>query len=303
MPVSPPTWATPILSGRLTRLEPLRPDHVDGLVRAATEDRRSYEYTGVPATRKAMADYVETALAERDHGLVVPFVLHDLRPGRGGIVGCTRFLDLDFWRPTGGQGEQGRTFQHVTISHSWTDAHTSPAGDSSLASTVTVRTVTGSTTIASRGDTEDSASSREAAEEHTRPCRTTDGDPACSATPAASPSSSASGDLSTPPSVVEVGATWLAASAQRTGINVEAKLLLLGHAFDTWNALRVCLKTDVRNHRSRMAIERLGGRFEGIRRAHMLAIDGTARDSAYYSILGEEWPQVRTSLLARLTRN
>ena len=102
------------------------------------------------------------------------------------------------------------------------------------------------------------------------------------------------------PTVAEIGSTWLAASAQRTPCNTEAKLLLLTHAFDVWYVLRVTLKTDARNARSRSAIERIGGRFEGIRRAHIRAVDGTVRDSAYYSVLAEEWPGVRAALGARL---
>ena len=105
-----------------------------------------------------------------------------------------------------------------------------------------------------------------------------------------------------PPSVVEVGSTWYASSAQRTALNSEVKLLLLGHAFDVWRVLRVSLKTDARNQRSRTAIERLGARFEGVRRAHTTASDGTVRDSAYYSIVAAEWPAVRDGLRRRLDR-
>jgi N-acetyltransferase len=101
------------------------------------------------------------------------------------------------------------------------------------------------------------------------------------------------------PTVAEIGSTWLATSAQGTGCNTEAKLLLLGHAFDTWGVLRVTLKTDSRNARSRRAIERIGGRFEGIRRAHARAVDGSVRDTAYYSIVSHEWPDVRAALQAR----
>ncbi|MFF0573305.1 GNAT family N-acetyltransferase [Streptosporangium saharense] len=104
------------------------------------------------------------------------------------------------------------------------------------------------------------------------------------------------------PSVAEIGSTWLAASAQRTGCNAEAKLLMLGHAFEVWEVLRVTLKTDARNERSRRSIERLGGQFEGVRRAHARAVDGTVRNTAYYSILTEEWPEVRSSLRERLNR-
>ncbi|MGO0061138.1 GNAT family N-acetyltransferase [Brevibacillus fluminis] len=100
----------------------------------------------------------------------------------------------------------------------------------------------------------------------------------------------------TPPTVAEIGSTWYAASAQRTGVNTECKLLLFTHAFDKWGSIRVTLKTDARNIRSRTAIERLGAKFEGIRRAHVPASDGGIRDSAYYSILAAEWPSVRENL-------
>jgi N-acetyltransferase len=95
-----------------------------------------------------------------------------------------------------------------------------------------------------------------------------------------------------PPVVAEIGSTWLAPSAQRTGVNDECKLLMLRHAFDVWSVLRVTLKTDARNQASRAAIERLGATFEGVRRAHSPASDGSIRDTAYYSILRPEWPSV-----------
>jgi len=95
-----------------------------------------------------------------------------------------------------------------------------------------------------------------------------------------------------PPVVAEIGSTWLAPTAQRTGINAECKLLMLRHAFDVWSVLRVTLKTDARNQASRAAIERLGATFEGVRRAHSPASDGSIRDTAYYSILRPEWPVV-----------
>jgi len=103
------------------------------------------------------------------------------------------------------------------------------------------------------------------------------------------------------PTVAEIGSTWLASSAQRSGSNTESKLLMLSHAFDSWDVLRVTLKTDSRNPRSRRAIERIGARFEGIRRAHARAVDGSVRDTAYYSIIRPEWPGVRAALTARLT--
>ncbi len=98
------------------------------------------------------------------------------------------------------------------------------------------------------------------------------------------------------PDVCEIGYTWLTASAIRTQINTEAKLLMLTHAFEVWKALRVCFHTDARNARSRAAIERLGSRFEGILRAHRMALDVAPRDSARYSIVAAEWPSVKQRL-------
>lgn len=103
-----------------------------------------------------------------------------------------------------------------------------------------------------------------------------------------------------PPSVAEIGSTWYAASAQRTGINLRVKLLQLTHAFDVWQVLRVTLKTDARNTASRAAIERLGACPEGVRRAHVPANDGTVRDTAYYSITKPEWPGIRDQLTQRV---
>jgi N-acetyltransferase len=102
------------------------------------------------------------------------------------------------------------------------------------------------------------------------------------------------------PDVVEIGATWLAAQAQRTPINTEAKLLMLTHAFETWRVHRVSLMTDARNERSRRAILRLGARFDGVIRAQRTAVDGTIRDTAAFSILEEEWPTVKRQLQSRL---
>jgi len=99
---------------------------------------------------------------------------------------------------------------------------------------------------------------------------------------------------------VEIGWTWLTPSAQRTVVNTEAKLLMLGHAFESWRVHRVTLKTDARNARSRAAIERLGAKLDGLLRAHMPATDDTLRTSAVYSILAGEWPEVRARLIARL---
>jgi N-acetyltransferase len=102
------------------------------------------------------------------------------------------------------------------------------------------------------------------------------------------------------PDVAEIGATWLGESAQRTSINTEAKLLMLGHAFDRWRVHRVSLMTDARNQRSRDAIMRLGARFDGVLRAARPASDGTIRDTAAFSILESEWPAIRSRLHARL---
>jgi RimJ/RimL family protein N-acetyltransferase len=102
---------------------------------------------------------------------------------------------------------------------------------------------------------------------------------------------------------VEIGATWLSADAQRTGINTHAKRLLLAHAFEEWQVHRVTLKTDARNARSRTAILRLGARFDGVLRAHMPAFDGAIRDTAFYSILDAEWPAVRARLEALSERS
>ncbi len=120
------------------------------------------------------------------------------------------------------------------------------------------------------------------------------------ASPTWPPGRSVVADGPGPPSVAEIGSTWLAASAQRTAVNTEAKLLMLGHAFGNWGVERVSFKTDARNLRSRQGIERLGATFEGVRRAHVPATDGSIRDSAYYSILRAEWPATRRVLQDRL---
>lgn len=97
-----------------------------------------------------------------------------------------------------------------------------------------------------------------------------------------------------------IGYTWLARSAQRTPINTEAKLLMLSHAFETWQCVRVELITDVRNEQSRAAILRLGARQEGILRKHLMLPSGRIRDSVVFSIIDAEWPEVKANLLARL---
>jgi N-acetyltransferase len=99
---------------------------------------------------------------------------------------------------------------------------------------------------------------------------------------------------------VEIGWTWLAPEAWQTGANVEAKLLMLGCAFDEAGCIRVELKTNARNDRSRAAMAALPAQFEGIHRQHMVLLDGSYRDSAWYSVIDREWPDVRANLQRRL---
>jgi RimJ/RimL family protein N-acetyltransferase len=106
------------------------------------------------------------------------------------------------------------------------------------------------------------------------------------------------------PCAVEIGWTWLASSAQRTGINVESKYLLLEHAFEQMGVARVDIKTDARNERSRRAIEGLGAHFEGVlrkwSRSWVPGEEGKLRDSAMYSIIDSEWPACKALLRNRL---
>jgi RimJ/RimL family protein N-acetyltransferase len=95
---------------------------------------------------------------------------------------------------------------------------------------------------------------------------------------------------------LEIGGTWYGTEFQRSVVNTECKYLLLTHAFETLNAIRVQLKTDLINERSQRAIERLGARKEGVLRHHMILPDGRIRDSVFYSILDTEWPAVKEKL-------
>jgi len=104
------------------------------------------------------------------------------------------------------------------------------------------------------------------------------------------------------PDVCEIGYTWYAPSAVRTTANTEAKLLMLQYAFEVWQVLRVCFHTDVRNQRSRAALERIGAKFEGTLRAHRMAADFIPRDSCRYSIVAAEWPSVNQHLRQLLER-
>ena len=99
---------------------------------------------------------------------------------------------------------------------------------------------------------------------------------------------------------LEIGHTWYAASAQRTALNTEAKLLLLTAAFDKYDCISVGFRTAYFNFRSRAAIERLGAKYEGTWRSHLILPDGTIRDTCYYSIIAAEWPAVRRNLTWRL---
>ena len=199
------------LEGRHVRLEPISVDHIPGLVQAANQSRDTYGFTYVPEDTDAMRLYVETALAGRDAGSMLPFATIDRYSER--VAGSTRFHHAEFWDwPAGNPHQRGK---HL-------------------------------------------------------------------------------------PDVVHIGTTWLAADAQRTGINTEAKLLMLTHAFESWLVHRVRIQADSRNERSRRAIERLGAHLDGVVRADRVALDGAIRDSAVFSILDSEWPAVKNRLAALL---
>lgn len=101
---------------------------------------------------------------------------------------------------------------------------------------------------------------------------------------------------------VEIGWTWLGRDWQRTAINTEAKSLMLAHAFEKLGCVRVELRTDVLNERSRAAIRRIGAKEEGVLRKHAITAAGRIRDDVYYSIVDEEWPAVKANLEERLSR-
>ena len=197
---------TPVtLSGSRVRLEPLSTDHVADLHAAASADRSTFGLTWVPDGPEATDDYVASLLADHAAGLVLPFAQVDVGSGRA--VGCTRYLDLRWWR--------GRDV----------------------------------------------------------------------------------------PDELEIGGTWLARSAQGTGINTEAKFLLLRHAFEVYDAWRVQIVTDARNAQSRGGIESIGATFEGILRNHRLVADSDTpapRQAAVYSVIRDEWPEVRAHLQTRM---
>ncbi len=101
---------------------------------------------------------------------------------------------------------------------------------------------------------------------------------------------------------VEIGSSWIATAWQRTAVNTEAKYLMLRHAFEVWKCIRVEFKTDSMNERSRKAILRLGAKEEGTFRNHMITWNGRIRHSVYFSIVDNEWPDVKAKLEERMTR-
>lgn len=199
--------SAPTLTGSHVQLEQLRVEFAEELTSAGKEDRSTYGWTPVPPTVDGMQRYITGLLDDQRDRTVVPFAQRRLSDGA--LVGCTRYLRLEWW---------------------------------------------------------------------------------------------SGNDL---PAEVEIGGTWLAASAQRTRINTEAKYLLLSNAFDAWNVHRVSICTDARNTQSRTAILRIGATFEGILRNHRGSYapgeeNTVARDSAMYSIVRSDWPAIKSDLEGRL---
>ena len=199
-------FAPVVLAGRRVRLEPLAPDHVPGLVAAASEDRATFNWTPVPEGEEAFRGNVAFAEEERAAGRRLVFATVEIAAGRP--VGSTSYLDPQIW----------------------------PGG--------------------------------------------------------------APGHLDS----IEIGATWLAASAQRTAVNTEAKLLMLVYAFETFGVHRVVLNTDARNERSRAAIERIGATFEGVLHSFRYGVEGTPRDTATFAVTARDWPGVRARLEERVNQ-
>jgi N-acetyltransferase len=109
-------------------------------------------------------------------------------------------------------------------------------------------------------------------------------------------------NIDVPNRKAEIGSTWIAAAWQRTACNTEAKFLMLQHAFEVCHCIRVELKTDALNQKSRNAILRIGAKEEGTLRQHLITSTGRVRDSVYFSILESEWPEVKLRLQARMER-
>jgi len=185
------------LEGRHVRLEPLAKTHLTGLAQVGL-DEELWRWIPAPIrTLEEMAEYVETALQERERGVSLPFAM--VEKSSGVIIGSTRYGNIE------------RTHHRV-----------------------------------------------------------------------------------------EIGWTWVARQWQRTAINTEAKYLLLRHAFETLGCMRVELKTDSLNSRSRAAILRIGAKEEGIFRNHMITSSGRMRHTVYFSIIDSEWPAVKARLEAKL---
>lgn len=203
------------LEGRFVRLEPLREEHIAGLVEAAELDRANYQWAYVPVGTEHMTAYVRDALAKVASGDHVAFATVQkggLADADDQVVGSTRFCEVSYW-----QWPPGAVHQRRGV-----------------------------------------------------------------------------------PDVTDIGFTWLSGPAQRTALNTEAKLLMMTHAFEVWEVHRVALQTDVRNARSRAAIERIGGQLDGLMRADRPGSDDTVRTSARFSIMAAEWPAVKARLATRL---
>lgn len=186
-----------ILEGSIIRLEPMTPDHLDVLWEAGSDESLWRLIPTNIASRDDMLKYIESALADCDRGVALPFVTIERSSGK--VIGSTRLGNID------------------------------------------------------------------------------------------------SANLRT-----EIGWTWVTPIFQRTAVNTEAKLLMLTHAFEIWKCVRVELKTDVLNEKSRNAILRLGAKQEGIFRKHVICDTGRFRDSIYFSILDTEWETVKQNLRSML---
>lgn len=185
------------LEGEFVRLEPLKIEHLDDLFEAGIPSSLWLWTSDVIKQKDDMKIYIESALADQEKNIALPFVTIEKKSGK--IIGSTRFGNID-------------------------------------------------------------ANNRK----------------------------------------TEIGWTWINPQWQRTFVNTEVKLLMLSHAFEYWNCIRVELKTDVLNEKSRNAILRLGAKQEGILRKHMITSTGRLRDTVYFSIIDDEWNSVKEKLQSKL---